>query len=283
MPSPFPGMDPYLERHWRDVHASLVIYIRDTLQDILPTTLRARVEERVVLESFEGQGHSPFSHGRESESPRPRYSSPGASTALLNEAATEPVVIDVMPESVTEGYVEIIDASSGNRIITIIEVLSLANKTPGIGMQNYLRKQGEICHSQTNLVEIDLLRAGRHIVAAPLESIPLKLRTLYLACVRRATAPSKAELYPIALPAKLPTLSIPLRANDDDVPLDLQTLIERCYRKGRYEGDINYYVDADPPLTGADAHWAAELLRDKGFRATDASKKKRHRPPHQGH
>ena len=24
MPSPFPGMDPYLEAHWRDVHATVL-------------------------------------------------------------------------------------------------------------------------------------------------------------------------------------------------------------------------------------------------------------------
>jgi hypothetical protein len=51
MPSPFPGMDPYLEAHWRDVHASLIIYARDALQGVLPGSLRARVEERVLLES----------------------------------------------------------------------------------------------------------------------------------------------------------------------------------------------------------------------------------------
>ena len=51
MPSPFPGMDPYLESHWRDVHAALVIYARDALQRVLPAALRARVEESVLLET----------------------------------------------------------------------------------------------------------------------------------------------------------------------------------------------------------------------------------------
>ena len=54
MPSPFPGMDPYLEDHWRDVHSSLVIYIRDALQPVMPSALRARVEERIMLETLEG-------------------------------------------------------------------------------------------------------------------------------------------------------------------------------------------------------------------------------------
>ncbi len=60
MPSPFPGMAPYLEAHWRDVHASLIIYSRDALQGILPRTVRARVEEGVLLETPIGIGDHPL-------------------------------------------------------------------------------------------------------------------------------------------------------------------------------------------------------------------------------
>ena len=60
MPSPFPGMDPYLEAHWRDVHARLVIYSCDALQSVLPSSLRARVEERVLLETPQGVGKHPL-------------------------------------------------------------------------------------------------------------------------------------------------------------------------------------------------------------------------------
>ena len=60
MPSPFPGMDPYLEAHWRDVHAALIIYSRDALQGVLPGALRARVEERVLLETPQGIGDHPL-------------------------------------------------------------------------------------------------------------------------------------------------------------------------------------------------------------------------------
>lgn len=50
--NPFPGMNPYLEHRWGDVHASLVTYARDLLQDNLPDSLRARMQERVFVESF---------------------------------------------------------------------------------------------------------------------------------------------------------------------------------------------------------------------------------------
>lgn len=53
MPSPFPGMDPYLERHWGDVHTRLITYASDQLQKILPRDLRARVEERVVVAQWD--------------------------------------------------------------------------------------------------------------------------------------------------------------------------------------------------------------------------------------
>src|SRR5436190_2704652 len=49
MPSPFPGMDPYLEQHWGDVHTRMVTYASDALRPFLPRDLRARVEERLVV------------------------------------------------------------------------------------------------------------------------------------------------------------------------------------------------------------------------------------------
>jgi len=50
MKSPFPGMDPFLERHWGDVHATLIVYARDLLQPRLPDDLLARIEQRVFLQ-----------------------------------------------------------------------------------------------------------------------------------------------------------------------------------------------------------------------------------------
>jgi hypothetical protein len=188
---------------------------------------------------------------------------------------TEPILVEAEREPLTEGFIEIIDVGSGNRVVTIIEVLSSSNKMPGDGMQEYQRQQREIVQSATNLVEINLLRAGRHVLAFPLENLFTAYHTPYMVCVRRATVRSKAEIYPIPLSQKLPTVKIPLRPADADVPLDLQALIEQCYRKGRYEVDLDYRRDPDPPLTGADASWTVELLRSKGLRPAESSKKKR--------
>src|SRR5205814_511479 len=102
----------------------------------------------------------------------------------------------------------------------------------------YSRKQRELCRSDSNLVEIDLLRCGRHVLAVSLEYLLPKHRTPYMVCVRRAAVHNRAEIYPIALSQKLPTVKVPLRPDDADVPLDLQVLLDQCYRKGRYEGDL---------------------------------------------
>jgi hypothetical protein len=52
MPSPFPGMDPYLESSelWRDLHHSFIFCSRETLPPLLPPRYYGLVEERVVLE-----------------------------------------------------------------------------------------------------------------------------------------------------------------------------------------------------------------------------------------
>jgi hypothetical protein len=42
--SPFPGMDPYLEYHWRSVHHRLITYLGDQLQSVLPPAFRVEVE-----------------------------------------------------------------------------------------------------------------------------------------------------------------------------------------------------------------------------------------------
>src|SRR5271168_4295457 len=105
MPSPFPGMDPYLEAHWRDVHASLVIYARDALQGVLPGALRARVEESVLLETPQGFADHPlFPDVRVVEYAGKRGLQTRPETAV---AVAEPLVVETAPEPVTETFLEI--------------------------------------------------------------------------------------------------------------------------------------------------------------------------------
>lgn len=261
MPSPFPGMDPYLEAHWRDIHAGLVIYSRDALQAVLPPALRARVEERVLLELPTGTGSHPlFPDVRIVEyGPRRQGKVPAGAVAMA-----EPLVLEVEP--ITETWIEIIDSETGNRVVTIIEFLSPSNKSPGMNRDLYTRKQREICRSDTNLVEIDLNRFGIHTLAFPLGLLKPAYRTPYMGCVRRATRKGQAEIYSMPLSARLPSVKIPLRPSDVDVSLDLQMVVEQCYRNGGYEGTLNYGVEPDPPLSGEEQEWAEKWLREKGLR-----------------
>ena len=109
------------------------------------------------------------------------------------------------------------------------------------------------------MVEIDLLRSGQRVLAVPLGLIPLSHRTTYQVCVTRGARPRTHEVYRAGLREPLPTIRVPLRETDPDVPLDLQALIDRCYHNGRYD-DINYRAAPNPPLAPEDAAWADALL-----------------------
>ena len=276
MASPFPGMDPYLEAHWRDIHARLIIYACDALQGVLPGSLRARVEESVLLETPKGLGDHPlFPDVRvvEFTSKRGLETQPKAGAAIA-----EPLLVEAEPDRETETFLEIIDRESGNRVVTVIEFLSPSNKSPGPNREQYRRKQREICSSDSNLVEIDLNRFGAHTLAFVLEHVKPQFRTAYMGCVRRATRSGMAEVYPMPLWERLRTVKIPLRPGDTDVPLDLQMLVEQCYRNGAYEGTLNYAVDPDPPLFGADKEWADAWLHEKGLRPRRKPPRRREKP-----
>jgi hypothetical protein len=267
-------MDPYLEAHWRDVHASLVIYARDALQLALPRSLRARVEESVVLEMPQGIGdHLLFPDVRVVEYTARREAEAGQAVGI---ALDEPILVKIDP--VTEPFLEIIDRESGNRVVTIIEFLSPSNKSPGLNREQYQRKQMEICSSDANLVEIDLNRFGMHTLAFPLVLLKPKFRTPYMACVRRATRRDWAEIYAMPLSQPLPSVKIPLRPDDADILLDLQSLVEQCYRNGGYEGTLDYTANPDPPLRGMDKKWAERRLNEKGLRTQKKKPRRKGKP-----
>jgi hypothetical protein len=261
MTSPFPGMDPYLERHWGDVHHRFVTYACDQIQQRLPPGLRARMEERVFVEA-ESNGRPVYPDIRVVEYARRQKGKP-VSTGRL--AVAEPLVISLPDDPVTEGFIKIIDIGSGDRIVTVIELLSPTNKVPGKGQELYQSKQEECQVGRVHLVEIDLVRTGRRALMVPQELIPESHRTTYQVCVYRAWDHSLGEIYPVPLRKRLPVIKVPLRRKDADVPLDIQSVINQCYRKGAY-GTLDYEREPDPPFDPEDARWADALLREKGLR-----------------
>ena len=261
MESPFPGMDPYLEQHWRSVHHRLITYAGDQLQANLPRQFRVEVEERVFVAAIEeaGRGVYPDVHVVD------RGGSHQPTTATGDMAIAEPIVIELPDEPITETYLEIVDVTSGNRVITAVEFLSPTNKMAGDGNDLYVRKQRDYRGGAVSQVEIDLTQQGDRWLVLPMTRIPPKHRTTYRACVRRSWERQKIEAYPMPLEERLPTIGIPLNRSDADAPLNLQALVDQCYRNGRYD-DIDYRRDPEPGLSPEDAAWADQLLRSKGLR-----------------
>ena len=123
----------------------------------------------------------------------------------------------------------------------------------------------QVTEKGINLVEIDLIRTGNYILAVPEDRLPSVCRVPYLTCIRRATRPMEAELYPISLRERLPNIPIPLRAEDKDAVLQLQPLLDDCYRDGRYHR-IDYRAEPTPRLAESEACWMDSVLREKGLR-----------------
>src|ERR1700738_3168423 len=104
MPSPLPGMEPCLAARWRDIHARLVIYTGAALQGVLPSALRARVEERVLLETPQGLGDHPlYPDVRvvEYTSKRGLQTRPEGGVAVA-----EPLLVETDTEPATETFLE---------------------------------------------------------------------------------------------------------------------------------------------------------------------------------
>ncbi|MCY2991971.1 MAG: DUF4058 family protein [Planctomycetota bacterium] len=265
--NPFPGMNPWLESHWGDMHTSLTTYARDHLQPQLPAGLRARIEEYVAVESDE-----PLDGPRRRFAPDVRVIERPDATAESEDVATsvatmaEPLLVLRRSEPETLHTIQIVDATAGHRIVTSIEFLSLANKVSDGGRQQFQTKQRHLLAGGVHLVEIDLLRAGAWVLAVSPGAMPKPYREPYRISVVRADRQSLAEVYRVSLREPLPTIRIPLRSEDPDVPLPLQTLVDTAYVNGRYQEDLDYTAEPRPPLIGPDADWADQLLRAKGLR-----------------
>jgi hypothetical protein len=258
MKSPFPGMDPYLERHWGDVHHRFIQYTSDMLQSRLPEDLLARIEERVFLENRSNSRRQIIPDIHVSEV-YPQSTEPPAELRDGEAAIAEPIVFEVDEVEIREGYITIRVGDRG-QIITVLEFLSPTNKRPGPGQQKYLEKQTDVLRSSASLVEIDLLRSGDRILALTASEIPPEHANDYLACVRPGWKASRRELYVMPLRQRLPILPIPLRAREQRVELDMQAVVDQAYASGRYH-KLDYRLVPDPPLPTQHASWAEELLK----------------------
>ena len=264
MPSPFPGMDPYLEKRsiWPDFHQRLITYISEHLQAQIRPKYNARIEERIHLIQPPQNYYPDVSIIR-----RPPRELRERAVALENTTITadEPYLIKALESEFRESYIEIVHLQSGE-VVTTIELLSPINKI-GQGRERYLEKQEQILDTETSLVEIDLLRMGRHTAAVPEYKVLELQGWRYLVSVKRAKHYGEYEIYFIALDSRLPRCRIPLRAPDEDAVLDLPAVFDRTYDVSGYEDFIDYRESPPPPpLSEEEMVWLDKLLQEKGLR-----------------
>lgn len=83
--------------------------------------------------------------------------------------------------------------------------------------------------------------------------------------ISRAEQRPLLDVWPIALDQPLPTVPIPLLAEDADLPLDLQAALDSTYDLLGYDLMLDYREPPDPPLDEVAAGWAAARLRAAGI------------------
>ncbi|MBX3053250.1 MAG: DUF4058 family protein [Caldilineaceae bacterium] len=261
MPSPFPGMDPYLEnpRFWSDVHQRLASEISDRLLPRLRPKYVARLIPRQVLDRPDEEELRvifPDVAIRQlsSERAEPPVAGIGAGVVI---APAPMKAVNIMRVPFRQVTVEIRSVGTG-LLVAAIEILSPVNKRlDGEGREAYLCKRDTLLGSSVHLLEIDLLRRGERLPVEP----PIPASADYAVVLSRADARLDAEVWPIALADPLPVVPLPLLPPDPDVALDLQAVIESIYERAGYDLDVDYSVPPWPPLNPTQSVWAERVLR----------------------
>lgn len=261
MPSPFPGIDPYLEGQvWSDFHSEFIAGLRAHLLPRLRPRYVALIEERIYVELDPEEpqyGYRPdVSIWAEPRSFHVRDGESVAVAAPVAAPTTAPVSVPLyMPEEVHEKYLGIYLRES-RQLVTVIELLSPSNKQRrGKGRTEYLEKRDDLLGSETHLVELDLLRGGLRL--------PMRRRLPagdYYAIVSRVDRRPWADVWPFTVRDPMPSVPAPLAGDDPDVPLDLQAVFNTVYDRAGYDYSVDYRREVLPPLSEENTAWAQELL-----------------------
>ncbi|MGK7902327.1 MAG: DUF4058 family protein [Hormoscilla sp.] len=245
MPSPFPGMDPYLEHPdlWPGVHHFLITASAQSLSPQLRPKYVVSVEVRMYETSDE------------------EYLLDSQKTVAVATDPTEPIKVMLpVPITLRQGYLEIKEVAT-KKVVTSIEVLSPVNKIMGKGRDAYLTKREQILGSSTNFVEIDLRRSGK-----PMPIVNKGIKSDYRILVSRGQQRPQAYLYAFNLQNQIPSFPLPLRAEDTEPVISLRDLLTGIYDIGSYDLKLDYSQEPVPRLSPTDAAWANALLRQQGLR-----------------
>ncbi|MEZ6130029.1 MAG: DUF4058 family protein [Planctomycetaceae bacterium] len=258
MPSVFPGMDPFLERHeWEDFHTNFITEVQASLVPRLRPAYAVRTERRIYVEHLLDDDTlirpdiTILRHPEFGDSAR-QATAFSAATAVTIEPVERTLPL---PVTIEETYL-VIRRLDTAEVVTVIELLSPSNKRAGAeGRRVYLTKREDLLQSRTSLVEIDLLRGGERLPT--LEPLP---KADYFAFVCRAKRRRHAAVYAWPLNHRLPVIPIPLAIDDVEVPLDLQAVFDSVYDRAGYDYSLSYRTPVEPPLNEDESKWAEGLL-----------------------
>jgi hypothetical protein len=261
MPSPFPGMDPYLEQptFWSSFHSRLIVALADALAPQLRPRYYVEVETRTYTDTAEGGEllmgipDAVVLTGRS-----PTASAPENPAKTVGRVAVKPApqqVVLPMPIEVKERYLEVREVGS-DAVVTVVEVLSPKNKRQGQGRVAYEEKRQLILGSRSHLVEIDLLRAD-----APLPMQGSVQLGHYHILISRAEVRPRADLYTVSVRDPLPGFALPLKGVDEAVWVELSTIFQGVYDRASYDLRIDYgQPPPPPPFSESDQTWIRDTV-----------------------
>jgi Protein of unknown function (DUF4058) len=256
--SPFPGMDPYLEdpAYWEGFHDVLITECMYLIEEGLPQGYISNVKERAELIRADDPAAKVYipDIGVARQVPARRRKRTEGSGGVAVASEIEPVTLASIDSiEVREAYIEILRVP-GYELVTVIELMSPWNKHGGaIGIHQ--GKRASLVRDGVHFVELDLLRGGtRTKLSEPLPAGD------YYAMVFRGDRSPDVDVFAWRLADKLPTIPIPLRAPDKDVPLNLGAAVHTAYERGRYDRKLRYGRELDLPLAPREAKWAEGLL-----------------------
>jgi hypothetical protein len=190
-----------------------------------------------------------------------RYRARVAARAYTAEMA---LFTSVLREEHAEEFIEIRNRADG-RLVTLIEVVSPANKTTPAGRAAYAEKRHEAVSQKAGTVEIDLVLQGKPTLTYSRDGLP---EFDYAVTVTRATAPDRYEIYTATLQKRLPKFKVPLAPDDRDTMIDLQAAFAAAYDQGNFPSQIDYKgpPPADVPLSDANRRWLDDTLKGQKLR-----------------
>ena len=258
MPSPFPGMDPYLEdpSFWPGFHTSMLSAIRAALTPQLPPGFFAELEQHVWFREEEPRSGARYAkpdvYVAEGQRPLGQKKASVKGTLVMSEP-TARVTLPTVVREIGQHTVRIRDAQN-RRVVTAIELLSPSNKEGGTDRDRYLMKRSEFVANGTSLVEIDLLRQGHRV---PVRPVPDGDYYMY---VTNEAFYETVNIWVATVREPLPTIPVPLTDPHPPIALALRACLDRVYEEANYGPQLRYDQPPDPPLRKMDAEWAVELL-----------------------